>query len=225
MADGDQGVVTLFLIRHGHVDSHEGDVPLTTKGEEAARRAGECLAQQIDGPLLRFSGQPLRARQTTTAMEQGLRARCPRLLQQPSGVALGLRNPDLYLSGQRIEMVSTAEALAEQVAAVTSSELARHPFFGRFLVAADRVGWWLSHASPPGEDAPAVAARVQAFGHSLVPVGPTSVTVLGVTHSPVLRAVGLTHSGADPGEPGYLRGYRIVIAKHGYANVTPITLA
>ena len=31
--------------------------------------------------------------------------------------------------------------------------------------------------------------------------------LVAVTHSPVLRAVGLGHAGVDPGEPAYVTGY------------------
>jgi hypothetical protein len=138
-----------------------------------------------------FSGWPLPG--------PGFRAPAP---------AFGLRNPDLYLAGERVEMVSTAEAFADQVPGMTAAAVLAVPFFAGFLSAADRIGFWLGCTDPPGDTAPGVAARIAAFAGSLRD-HETPETVFGVTYSPVLRAVARRCTGEDPGEPAYLRGYAV----------------
>ena len=68
-------------------------------------------------------------------------------------VAFALRNPDLYLAGVRVNMVSSAEALAEQVEGLSAEDVPALQFFPTFFDSPDRIGWWLAHHSPPGEDA------------------------------------------------------------------------
>lgn len=159
----------LLLLRHGEVASHRGDVPITPHGFERARETGRRLGSELTGPepMRLLSADTLRARQTIDAIYQGAvesagedRVLAPR-------VAFALRNPDLYLAGQRVDMVSTATALAEQVEGLDEDGCAEVPFFAGFLSAPERVGFWVTHASPPGEDPAAVAGRVTAFAASL----------------------------------------------------------
>ncbi len=78
-------------------------------------------------------------------------------------VAFALRNPDLYLAGVRVNMVSSADALAEQVDGLSAEDVAFSGFFPTFFDSPDRIGWWLAHPSPPGEHARSVAARVESI--------------------------------------------------------------
>ena len=64
-----------------------------------------------------------------------------------SRVAFALRNPDLYVAGERVNMVSSAAALAEQVPGMTEDEAAVVPFFAKFFSHPDRIGWWLRFAT------------------------------------------------------------------------------
>jgi broad specificity phosphatase PhoE len=219
-----EAAIDLLLIRHGPVASHRGDVALTEEGRVVASEAGRRLARRVHGPLFIMTSHSLRARQTAAAIEREVVATCPDMLARPTLTTPGLRNPDLYIVGERVEMVSTAEAFAQQVTANTSAACAAHPFYGPLLSAADRVGWWLHHEQPPGEDRHAVAVRLESYARSLAEGTPRPLTVLGVTHSPVLRAVGMTHWGEDPGEPGFLSGYRCRVRPNGYAEVTPAAL-
>ena len=79
-----------------------------------------------------------------------------------------IRNPDLYVAGQRVEMVSSVEALSEQLSAppVDLDVLSGHPFFSGFWNTPDRIGYWVEHPDPPGEDAVAVARRQLTFASS-----------------------------------------------------------
>ena len=196
----------LLLLRHGHVDSHRGDVPLSDRGRRQAVAAGGVLAPEVTGRVVLLSGGTRRTAETAQGVGEGLAS--VGLSAPPPVVAFCLRNPDLYLGGVRVDLVSAAADFIAQVPALDETAVAGHPFFGSFLTSADRIGLWLTHADPPGEDADAVARRVDAFRLSLadLPLGPQD-TVIGVTHSPVLRAVGRRLSGRDDGEPPYLSGF------------------
>jgi len=103
-----------------------------------------------------------------------------------------IRNPDLYVAGNRVEMVSAVEALAVQPPddALTPEELDRHPFFSRFLTSPDRIGLWLAEDDPPGERGDAVAGRLLTWARSL---GDTrrayARRFICVTHSGPMRAL------------------------------------
>lgn len=118
-----------------------------------------------------------------------------------------IRNPDIYVAGQRVEMVSDLEALAEQLSnpSVPPETLGRHPFFREFWDQPDRIGYWVGLADPPGEDAAAVARRQIAFATSLADIsGRSRERYVLSTHSPVLRAILAHYLGEEPGEPEYL---------------------
>ena len=126
-----------------------------------------------------------------------------------------IRNPDLYVAGQRVEMVSSADALAEQLSAppVGAEALSEHPFFREFWASPDRIGYWVEHPDPPGEDTAAVARRQMTFAMSL-PERPGNKPIRYIlsTHSPVLRAILLCYTGEDPGEPDYLEPIDLILS-------------
>jgi hypothetical protein len=80
-----------------------------------------------------------------------------------------LRNPDLYDAGTRVEMVSSVEALAEQLPddVLSADKIARHEFFARFWAQEDRIRVWLDDEDPPGERGSDVARRFFTFARSL----------------------------------------------------------
>lgn len=200
----------LILLRHGEVGSHRGDQPLTETGRGQAVEAGRALAARGLGPVRLLSGATHRARETAEGIQDGLTTADPSAPVKPPLVAFALRNPDLYLAGERVDMVSSAEAFAAQVPWMTPGAVLEVPFFAGFLTAPDRIAHWLGSAEPPGDDAAGVAARIAAFAASLVDQGPSAPdTVIAVTHSPVLRAVAIAFVGVDPGEPPYLNGYSV----------------
>jgi broad specificity phosphatase PhoE len=130
-------------------------------------------------------------------------------------VAFGLRNPDIYVAGERVEMVSSAAALASQVPGLTEEQATSIEFFAGFYGHPDRIGWWLRLPPErvPGEDAGAVARRVAQFAASLadLPGADDGLVTVGVTHSPILRAVALAHLGDDLGEPEWVTGVELTI--------------
>jgi broad specificity phosphatase PhoE len=200
----------LLLVRHAEVTSHHGDVPVTEQGLTTAAEFGRKLGQEAGGRLLVLSGETRRARDTARAVAEGARA-VGAVVEGPS-VAFALRNPDLYLAGVRVDMVSSAAALADQVPGMSEEAAAGAPFFAGFLSAPDRIGWWLRHHDPPGDDAQTVLRRIQAFARSLADLGSDAPPVtVGVTHSPVLRACALAVSDHDPGEPEWLAGLEALV--------------
>jgi len=200
----------LFLLRHGEVTSHRGDVPVTEEGLQTAVDVGRRLAGRADGPIRVISGETRRTRETAAAVAQGAREAGAEVLED--GVAFALRNPDLYLAGVRVDMVSSEAAFAVQVPGFTEADVAKVGFFAEWLTVPDRVGWWVGHAQPPGDDAAAVAARIRTFAASLADRDDATAFTVGITHSPVLRACALDVTGADIGEPNWLAGLEAEIS-------------
>jgi broad specificity phosphatase PhoE len=196
----------LVLLRHGEVDSHQGDVPLTRTGRGQAERAGRRLAQLAARRVWIFAGPTLRAQQTGLLVLHGLTGANPASKATGPTVTPALRNPDLYLAGHRVDMVSTAAAFAAQLSGTTEEQVTRINFYANFLTSADRIGYWLHHDNPPGDTVAAVATRVHRFAASLGDAGRVDL-VIGITQSPVLRALAAHYLGKDPGEPDYLDGY------------------
>jgi broad specificity phosphatase PhoE len=194
----------LFLLRHGEVASHRGDVPVTEEGLQTAVEVGRRLADRADGPIRVISGETRRTRDTAAAVARGAEEAGAEVLED--GVAFALRNPDLYLAGVRVDMVSSEEAFAAQIPGFTEADVAKVSFFAEWLTAPDRVGWWVRHPEPPGDDAAAVAARIRTFAGSLADRTDDSAFTVAVTHSPVLRACALDVAGSDIGEPVWLAG-------------------
>jgi len=200
----------LLLVRHGAVASHRGDIPLTKHGRAQAEWTGNRLAGLNQRKVEILVAPTRRARQTGRMIMHGMSASGPSTAITPPRVAMALRNPDLFLAGHRVELVSTAAAFAGQVPGVTEADVLGVEFFAGFLQSDDRIGYWVHHADPPGDDAAAVATRVHRFSFSLGNnrAGLPDV-VVGVTHSPVLRALAIHYLGSDPGEPDYLHGYAV----------------
>jgi broad specificity phosphatase PhoE len=200
----------LFLLRHGEVTSHRGDVPVTEEGLQTAAEVGRRLAGRADGAIRVLSGETRRTRDTAAAVARGAREAGAVVLEE--GVAFALRNPDLYLAGVRVDMVSSEAAFAAQVPGLEESDIGGVAFFSQWLTEPDRVGWWVAHKNPPGDDAAAVASRIRTFAASLADRQDDTAFTVAVTHSPVLRAVALDVTGADTGEPVWLAGLEAEIS-------------
>ena len=221
----------VHLVRHGEVASHRGDISVTAAGLAQAEKAGRRVGGELEpGEAVFFLYAPTRrARETAEALHGGVAAsleagrhKATELL--PPAEEWALRNPDLYVAGFRVEMVSTPEALAEQVAAsgLGVRELSGHPFFRKFWAAPDRIGYWVGHPDPPGEDADAVARRLLTFAVSLLDLPRERPgRYVCVTHSPVVRAFLRRYlSGEDPGEPDYLESVDLVVPAAGPPGVS-----
>ena len=200
----------LYLLRHGEITSHRGDVPITAAAEEQAFSVGQGFGLRELGPITVLSGDTRRAMDTAAHLARGV-IDVGGIVIGPN-VAFALRNPDLYLAGVRVNMVSSAGALAEQVDGLSAEDVDSLEFFPTFFDSPDRIGWWLAHPSPPGEHARSVAARVDAFAGSLVDRIPNRPeVVVALTHSPLLRAVASDSLGHDIGEPPWVSGLLMVV--------------
>ena len=200
----------LLLLRHGEVASHRGDVPVTDAGLEHAELSGKALGAALSGPITLLYGGTRRSRETTEALVRGIGDECR--VDGPSD-SFAMRNPDMYVAGTRVNMVSSPSALAEQVPGMTPEQVEDNPWWMQFFAAPDRIGWWLEQQDPPGENVEQLAARILTFARSIADPGPLrGRTVVAVTHSPLLRAVLLRGTGSDPGEPGYVTGADIRVS-------------
>ena len=203
----------VHFVRHEEVPSHRGDVPLTLQGQQRTaaivQRFEKLLAPHEAVALLYAPTR--RTRDTALAIDRVMTdvlsgdARAIHLLPVTRNDAL--RNPDLYVAGERVEMVSSLPALAEQFPAgyISHEALERLSFWRNFWSHPDRIGYWVNHPEPPGEDASAVARRVLMFAVSLLDLPRTQPRrYLCITHSPVMRAFLLRYlTTSDPGEPEY----------------------
>src|SRR4051812_32268553 len=194
----------LFLLRHGQVPSHRGDVAVTEAGLQTAREVGAHLAARATGPIRVISGETRRTLETAAALAQAAPDAGAEVIED--GVAFALRNPDLSLAGVRVNMVSSEAAFAEQIPGFTEADIAKVTFFNEWLHVPDRVGWWVRHPDPPGDDAGAVAARIRAWAASFADRDDPAEFTVAITHSSVLRACAVDATGGDTGEPGWLAG-------------------
>lgn len=215
----DQSLPRLLLLRHGEVASHRGDVPVTEQGLKFAERIGKLLGARHSEPMTMLYGGTRRSRQTAEAIVEGINDS-----SRVTGPvdAFALRNPDIYVSGVRVNMVSSAAALAEQVPGLSEQDATANLFFADFIPSKDRIGWWLSHSDPPGDSADSLADRVEAFARSIDDPGPLrGRLVIGVTHSPLLRSVLRRGTGRDPGEPAYITGAQLTVRQDRTVTITP----
>lgn len=214
MSDEDP-VVRLLLLRHGRVAHHRGDVPLTEIGAAQAEAAGAWFATSgIDVAGL-LSGETRRTSETAERFAASNRAAGGADTPDPV-VSFALRNPDLYLGGHRINLGEGAEFLSSQSPGVEPSAVEASVFYSAIITAKDRVGCWLEHGNVPGENAHAVGQRIDTLARSLADVPAWhGRTVVAITHSPVLRAVRVRHTGEYSKEPPFLHGYSLSLRADG----------
>src|SRR5258708_17417942 len=202
-------------MRHGKVASHQGDLPLTDEGRQEVERSGQQFSREfVPGEVVSLlHGPTWRARETALVLHDSM-ARVVGEVQEPKISLLApaenaaLRNPDIYVAGVRVELVSTAEALAEQLpsSGLGLEQLSQLPFFQGFWSDPDRIGFWGNHPNPPGEDADTVARRLLTFAGSLLDLpGERPSRYICVTHSPTMRAFVRRYLfGKDSRQPDYL---------------------
>ena len=213
-------------VRHGKIVSHQGDVPVTDDGLQQAEALGRQLAEEVssDEDIFFLYAPTRRTRETAVAIHRGMEAGLgaadvQRVQLFAPAEHQALRNPDLYVGGNRVEMVSSAQAMAEQTASyrIDVERLLKIPFLRGFWEVHDRIGYWVHYADPPGEDADAVARRVLTFATSLLELPQVQPRrYICVTHSPVMRAFMRRYLlGQDPGEPGYGESIDMLFAENG----------
>ncbi|HTD20777.1 MAG TPA: histidine phosphatase family protein, partial [Ktedonobacteraceae bacterium] len=109
-------------MRHAKVASHQGDVPLTDEGRQEVERAGQQFSRKfIPGEVVSLLHAPTRRTRETALVLHSSMARVVGEVPDPKIALLApaehtaIRNPDIYVAGARVELVSTAQALAEQI--------------------------------------------------------------------------------------------------------------
>jgi broad specificity phosphatase PhoE len=217
-------------MRHAKVASHQGNLPLTSEGRRQVEDAGRQFSRKlVPGEVVSLLHAP-----TRRTRESALILYCsmvemldyveqPEVYLSPPMEHWAIRNPDIYVAGVRIELVSTAEALAEQLppSGLCPEELAQLPFLRGFCAAPDRIGYWVCHPNPPGEDADTVARRLLTFAVSLLDLPRVQPRrYICVTHSPTMRAFLRRYLlGHDPGEPGYLESMNLEFEDDGSCTI------
>lgn len=208
--------VTFAFLRHAKVPSHEGDMPLTEDSNadiEAAIPRLRGLASD-DSRFLFLATRTHRSRQTAEALRAAIDPNAPEVVP-----AWGLRNPDVYLAGSRVELGSKAEFFASQsdFLPMTPEAVRKQRFYDEFLSAPDRIEYWLFDENAPGENAAAVAKRVLHFAQSFLAAPlDRDLVVACVTHSPVMRAIlwkGLGRE--DTGEPDWVEEIVLEVTEKG----------
>ncbi len=198
--------------RHGRVASHRGDTALTPEGLREVEEAGKRLSRVlVEGEVVTLLHAPTRRTQETAqvlhrSIAQALAAPAQICLREPQ-INLAIRNPDIYVAGTRVEMVSDVASLLEQLpsSGLDVEDLEKQPFWKGFWSQRDRIGYWVNLVNPPGEDADMVARRLFIFAQSLLDLPCNQPRrYICVTHSPLLRAFLRRYLlGYDQGEPDY----------------------
>lgn len=207
--------VIVYVVRHGHIPSHESDVALTPEGVEAAYRTGRHFAALVaEGEEVVFlHGPARRARETAQAMYRGftraLAEGSSYVRVTPPELHPDLCNVRLWMDGRLQEAMrlfydAVRAAYREDPSPQHADRLAWHD---GFWSAADPMGYWLTHPSPHAEDPEAVAARIRRVIHEQLRIPPTPPAhrrrVICASHSGPMRAFLRQVFGVDPGEPDF----------------------
>jgi len=201
--------IKILMLRHGEVKTHRGDVPITESGKSYARSVGRHIGKRFNIFTV-LDGGTLRTKQTASEISIGIKESGGKISTEKTSFAL--RNPDLYVGGERVNMVSTPTSLAEQVDKLSVEQAGTVPFFKGFFSADDRIGYWLNGENVPGETSAIVSARIMHFAKSFIDLSDTEQAIVAVTHSPILRACTIHSLGFDIGEPAWVSGLIIDVA-------------
>lgn len=191
---------------------------MTEGGLVHAEQTGAAIAVRHDLPITLLYGGTRRSRETAEALRRGIDR--PELVEGPLD-SFALRNPDMYVAGTRVNMVSSAQTLAEQVPGMNDEQAGQNQWWATFFAAPDRIGWWLGHDDPPGETGSDLTNRILRFVRSIADPGPLQGRlVICATHSPLLRALLMHANGVDPGEPAYVTGVQVVLGHSAEPTMT-----
>jgi len=211
------GDILIHLVRHGRVASHRGDVSITEQGRKETRYAGMRMAESVkpSEEIHVLCTSNVRSKETAATLYETLKEHVgPDVELAAPREEWAIRNPDQFLAGRRVEMVSTAQAIADQIPGTGASVDAVDAvaYYHAFFRSSDRIGYWLEHPSPPGEDSAAVGRRIVSFCTSLLDLpAARRRRYVCVTHSPVMRAVLVRYMDHDPGEPGWVERVDLVL--------------
>ena len=199
----------IFVIRHGNVADHYGDVHLTSEGFQTALNAGNSLADHIsdgDDVTILFSPSE-RTRETAEEIASGLTRKLAAQNKKSANVPTpraenAIRNFQFLVEGR--ETLPT-DGMHESLPASAEQD----PFFQAFWKELDDpIRHWLTHPTESAEQPAAVAARLRAFFQALLENNASGVFML-VTHSGPMRAFLREALGEDPGEPEYCEWFQV----------------
>lgn len=217
--------VVVYVVRHGHIPSHESDVALTAEGWRVAEQVGEQLAQVVEpGEEIRFlHGPARRARETAEGIYRGVKravaGRGGDVSVVPPALHPDLCNFRMWVDGRLQEAMrlfhdAVRAAYHEDPSPENAARLAFHD---AFWSASDPVGYWLTTPTPHMESPEAVAARVERVVRQQlerVPAPQVRQHVICASHSAPMRAFLRAVLGQDPGEPNFCE-YFVVEEKDG----------
>lgn len=198
----------MFVVRHGNVADHQGDVALTEEGRRTAFDAGSLLAEQIpDGGQVHILYSPTaRTRETAEALSLALIS----ILQMRVKANVEIAAPRVETAIRNLEIIVDGHPVLPTDAMHPSlpPSAERNRFLQGFWQAEeDRIGYWMTHPSESAESPAAVAARLGLCFDSLL-AGSPGIFIL-VTHSGPMRAFLRQAFGQDPGEPEYCEWFRV----------------
>ena len=109
-------------VRHAKVASHQGNLPLTDEGRKQVEDAWRQFSGKLlPGEVVSLLHAPTRRTHETALILYSSVVETPDYVEQPQvylsppAEHWAIRNPDIYVAGVRIELVSTAEAVIEQL--------------------------------------------------------------------------------------------------------------
>lgn len=206
----------MYLVRHGEVAHHRSDVSLTARGRRQATAAGAAFAARIiAGDHVRIRHSPVtRVRETAEILYQQLAD----TLAAAGGnehVLLSPPRPEIALSNVRFVLAEEGEpeepsrlySTVNQPDFLKSIPPERANFYRGFWSSPDPMGYWLTHNSAGGAEAPEdVLARLQGLVRQVLGVGAESIGRsfwIMVTHSGAMRVALRAVFGHDAGEPAF----------------------
>lgn len=199
----------IFVVRHGNVPHHQGDVAILPEGKIAARASANQIADQMrDGEAAILLHAPTaRTRETAQEIARGLAS----TLREQNKNAARVSPPQVEKAIRNFHFILNdiayppTDDMHESLPAVA----AQNSFLrGFWQAAADPIAYWLTHPSPSAESPELVAQRLmtffsQCFDH------PSAEFYILTTHSGPMRAFLRTVLGTDPGEPEYCEMFQI----------------
>lgn len=198
----------IFVVRHGNVMDHQGDVALTEEGQRTAFDAGTRLAEHIpNGSRVHVMYSPTaRTRETAEALSLAMIS----ALQKSAKANVEIAAPRVETAIRNLEIIVDGHPVlptdAMHPSLPPSAEQNRF-LQGFWQAEEDRIGYWMTHPSESAESPTSVAARLGLCFESLL-AGSAGIFVL-ITHSGPMRAFLRQSFGQDPGEPEYCEWFQV----------------
>ncbi|MBI5652850.1 MAG: histidine phosphatase family protein [Chloroflexi bacterium] len=198
----------IYVVRHGHVADHQGDVAILPAGKRAAFDAGARLADHLrDGGTATILHAPTaRTRETAEELARGLELTARAQNKNAARIFAprvenAIRNFQFIIGGRDFP---PTDAMHESLPASAECD----PFLNGFWQATDDpIAYWLTHPSASAEAPALVAERLREFFVATLARAPGFCVV--ITHSGPMRAFLRESLGADPGEPDFCEAFLV----------------